>query len=65
MKKASFPLIIKDIALPCWWGTKTVPLGVPNYGQAKRDPRGTLLVCFYECILNKYSICNSNEQCNV
>ncbi len=33
-----------------WWGTKTVPLGVPNYGEVKSiksAPRDTLSVPFF------------------
>ena len=31
----------------CRWGTKTVPLEGPNYGQANSTPRGTIRYPFF------------------
>ncbi len=38
----------------CWLGTKTVPLGAPNYVQLNSAPRGTISVPFFFWLKNKY-----------
>ncbi len=37
---------VKTVHL-CRWGTKTVPLGEPNYGQPNSVPRGIVLAPFF------------------
>ena len=41
------------------WGTNTVPLGIPNYGQAKSAPRGPISVPFFmsDCLESELNLC--------
>ena len=38
----------------CWWGTKTVPLGAPNYRQANSTPRDIFSVPFFLSAASSY-----------